>query len=115
GEGDRPKGGGGGARTASVVCPAWRAVQEAPTTMLRMVPLPRVAGEEAGARASFVAFLRGTSDSRDLARSPSLELQSNHAHEPIGHLLVALELCGVRDQNLGVVKINDRLVFDDLL
>jgi len=45
GEGDRPKGGGGGARR-----PLFALIDaecaKAPTTTLRVVPLPRTAGEE---------------------------------------------------------------------
>ena len=44
GEGDRPKGGGGGARQ-HVRSQSFE-IQHAPTTMLRMVPLPRKAGED---------------------------------------------------------------------
>src|SRR3954466_10767113 len=35
----------------------------------------------------------------------SLKLQPDHADEPVGHLLVAVELGGVRDQDLGVIEI----------
>jgi hypothetical protein len=45
GEGDRPKGGGGGTRQTRA--PRSFDIQHAPTTMLRMVPLPRFAGEDA--------------------------------------------------------------------
>jgi hypothetical protein len=43
GEGDRLKGGGGGARHLLVTLAPQFRVKNAPTTMLRMVPLPRFA------------------------------------------------------------------------
>jgi hypothetical protein len=39
------------------------------------------------------------------ALSASLQLQPDHAHQPVRHLLVAFELGGVRDQHLAVIEI----------
>jgi len=55
GEGDRPKGGGRGALLASLLIQL--KPKKAPTTMLRMVPLPRFAGEEPARQSSFVQLL----------------------------------------------------------
>jgi len=44
GEGDRAKRGGGG--KPQTLAPSIAETQHAPTTMLRMVPLPRFAGED---------------------------------------------------------------------
>ena len=46
------------------------------------------------------------------AQPSSLELQPDHAHEPVRHLLVAFELGGVRDQELAVIKIDQRFVIE---
>src|SRR4051794_21151436 len=56
----------------------------------------------------------GTSWTRRRARkfsiSPqSLQLQPDDAHQPVRHLLVALELRGVRDQDPAVIEIEKRL------
>ncbi len=40
----------------------------------------------------------------------SLQLQPDHAHQPVGHLLVAVELGGVRDHDAAVIDIEQRLV-----
>src|SRR5690348_5472943 len=37
-----------------------------------------------------------------------LELEADHAHQTVGHLPVALEPVGVRDQHLRVVEVDDR-------
>ena len=43
----------------------------------------------------------------------SYELQSDHTHQSVRHLLVALELGGVRDQQLAVIEIDQRFVIED--
>src|SRR5690242_20642784 len=43
-----------------------------------------------------------------LCRSPSLQLQPGHAHQAVGHLLVALELVALRDQDTAVIEIENR-------
>src|SRR5215475_14050095 len=42
---------------------------------------------------------------------PSLQLQPDHAHQAVLHLLVAFELVGMRDDDAAVIEIEDRLVF----
>src|SRR6202035_5736507 len=42
----------------------------------------------------------------------SLQLQPDHAHQPVRHLLVAFQLGGVGDQELAVIEIDDRLVVE---
>src|SRR6476661_5850743 len=37
-----------------------------------------------------------------------LQLEADHPHQPVGHLLVALELVGVRHQHLRMVEVDDR-------
>src|SRR3954467_370628 len=37
-----------------------------------------------------------------------LEPEADHAHQAVGHLLVALEPVGVRDQYLRVIEVDDR-------
>src|SRR5471032_2271423 len=37
-----------------------------------------------------------------------LELQSDHAHQPVGHLPVAVELVAVRHQYLRMIEVEDR-------
>src|SRR6476661_8700148 len=50
-------------------------------------------------------------EQRNSSRSlSSLELQPDHAHQPVRHLLVAFELGGVRNQNPAVVDVKERLV-----
>src|SRR5438105_2454240 len=46
------------------------------------------------------------------AATPSLQLQSDHAHQPVRHLLVAFELVGVRDDDAAVIEIEDRLIVE---
>src|ERR1700712_3737711 len=53
--------------------------------------------------AQFVAF----------AQIRSLQLQSDYAHEAVGHLDVAFELLSVDDQNLAVEDVEQRLVVED--
>jgi hypothetical protein len=43
----------------------------------------------------------------------SHELQSDHTHQSVRHRLVALELGGVRDQQLAVIEIDQRFVIED--
>src|SRR5262245_52885465 len=43
-------------------------------------------------------------------RFRSLQLQPDHADEAVGHLLVAFELGGVRNQQPAVIEINDRQI-----
>src|SRR5215467_14350391 len=40
----------------------------------------------------------------------SLQLQPDYAHESVGHLLVTLELVGVRDQDAAMIEVKDGLV-----
>src|ERR1700731_2097119 len=42
----------------------------------------------------------------------SLQLQPDHAHQPVRNLFVALELGGVRNQYLAVIEIDDRLLIE---
>src|SRR6266404_7858119 len=42
----------------------------------------------------------------------SLQLQSDHAHQPVRHLLIAFELGGVRDQELAVIEIDQGFVVE---
>src|SRR6185369_10540304 len=44
-----------------------------------------------------------------------LQLEADHAHQPVGDLPVTLQPVGVRDQHLGVVEILDRAVGEVLL
>src|SRR6185436_6592560 len=44
--------------------------------------------------------------------SPSLQLQPNHPHHPVRHLPVALEPGGMRDQDLAVVDVEQRLLVE---
>src|SRR5439155_2219984 len=46
------------------------------------------------------------------AAAPSLQLQPNHAHQSVRHLLVAFELIGVRDDDAAVIEIEDRLIVE---
>src|SRR6202035_2744407 len=46
------------------------------------------------------------------ARSPSLQLQPDHAHQPVRHLLVAFQLGRVCDQEFAMIEIDDRLVVE---
>src|SRR4051794_4896439 len=43
---------------------------------------------------------------------PSLQLQPDHAHQAIGHLLVAFEPGRMRDQKLAMIEIDERLVVE---
>src|SRR5258705_11837542 len=62
----------------------------------------------------------GTSWARRLARKLSMgtpraqplsfQLQPDHAHQPVRHLLLAFELGGVPEQQLGMIEIDDRLI-----
>src|ERR1700730_4010415 len=45
-------------------------------------------------------------------RSPSLQLQPDHTHQPVRHLLVAFELGGMRDQKFAVIEIDQRHVVE---
>ena len=45
-------------------------------------------------------------------RKQSLQLQPDHAHQAVRHLFVAFELRGMRDQQLAVIKIDERLVVE---
>src|SRR6185295_3230385 len=45
------------------------------------------------------------------ARPWSFQLQPDHAHQPVRHLLVAVELGGVCDQDAAVIDVKERLVF----
>src|SRR5882757_10718659 len=49
-----------------------------------------------------------------VSRAPpcSFEFQPDHAHQPVGHLPVALELLGVRDQERAVIEVDDGLVVE---
>src|SRR4029077_18621389 len=47
--------------------------------------------------------------------STLLELHTDHAHQPVGHLLVALDLVGKRHQHLYVVEIDDRGIGEEFL
>src|SRR5690348_16322618 len=47
-----------------------------------------------------------------MSKTPSLQLQPGHAHQAVGHLLVALELVGLRDQDTPVIKIEDRFLVE---
>jgi hypothetical protein len=40
----------------------------------------------------------------------SLQLQPDHAHQPVRHLLVAFELGGMRDQDAAVIDVEQRLL-----
>ena len=44
-----------------------------------------------------------------VASRRSLQLQPDHAHQPVRHLLVAFELGGVRDQDAAVIEVEQRL------
>src|SRR5436305_12612110 len=44
--------------------------------------------------------------------SPSFQLQPDYAHQPVRHLLVALEFGGVRDQQLAVIEVDQRFVVE---
>src|SRR6266542_1265281 len=46
---------------------------------------------------------------RSRALPCSLQLQPDHAHQPVRHLLVAFEFGGVRDQDAAVVDVEQRL------
>src|SRR5215475_2853459 len=48
-------------------------------------------------------------DARAFA-SASLQLQPDHAYEPVRHLLVAFEPVGMRDQDAAMVEVKDGLV-----
>src|SRR5882762_5810275 len=58
-----------------------------------------------------VGMLQRVRDTREYSRL-SLQFQSDHSHKPVGHLPVALELGGMRDQELGMIKIDQRLVVE---
>src|SRR5262249_39398449 len=45
----------------------------------------------------------------------SLQLQTDYAHQPVGHLLVAFELVGMRNQQPAVIKIDDRQIVEQNL
>src|SRR5689334_24989031 len=47
-----------------------------------------------------------------LSGTPSLELQPGHAHQAVGHLLVAFELVALRDQDTAVIEIEDRFLVE---
>src|SRR5260370_27196386 len=47
--------------------------------------------------------------------STLLQLHTNHAHEPVGHLLIALDLVGKRHQHLHVVEVEDRALGEEFL
>src|SRR5262245_50283626 len=57
---------------------------------------------------------RKFSIARVLLRLPihSLQLQPDHAHQAVGHLPVALELCRMRDQQPAVIEVDDREVVE---
>ena len=43
-----------------------------------------------------------------VSRPPSFQLQSDHADQPVGHLLVAFHSGGVRDQDPAVIDVEER-------
>jgi hypothetical protein len=47
--------------------------------------------------------------------SISSRTPTNHAHEPVGHLLIALDLVGKRHQHLHVVEVEDRALGEEFL
>src|SRR5439155_17738729 len=57
---------------------------------------------------------RKVSMARLVLRRPtrSLQLQPDHAHQAVGHLLVAFELGGVGDQQPAMIEIDDRQVVE---
>src|SRR5256714_11190520 len=42
----------------------------------------------------------------------SLQLQPDHAHQAVRHLLVALKLGGMRDQELAMIEIDQRQIIE---
>src|SRR5581483_4489487 len=40
----------------------------------------------------------------------SLQLQPGHAHQAVGHLLIAFQLVGMRDDKAAMIEIEDRLI-----
>src|SRR3954447_26308220 len=52
---------------------------------------------------------RKFSMARSRRQQRSLQLQPDHAHQPVRHLLVAFELGGMRDQDAAVVDVEQRL------
>src|SRR6202043_1682534 len=71
-----------------------------------------------GSERRWVPALRGSATTLHRVRDtsaypcPSLELQPDHAHQPVRHLPVAFELRDMRDQPLAMVEIDDRLVIE---
>src|SRR5260370_34711539 len=47
--------------------------------------------------------------------STLLQLHADHAHQPVGHLLVAFDLVGERHQHLHVVEVEDRALGEEFL
>src|SRR5258705_13226350 len=52
---------------------------------------------------------RKFSMARSRVQQRSLQLQPDHAHQPVRHLLVAFELGGVCDQDAAVIDVEERL------
>src|SRR5436189_1598097 len=48
-----------------------------------------------------------------IARRRSLQLEPDHAHEPVGHLRIALKLGCMRDQHAAMIKIKLRDIGQD--
>src|ERR1700758_1873985 len=63
------------------------------------------------------AMRRARKFSMSVSRAPQalLELQSDHTHQPVRHLLVAFQPVGVCDQDAAVIEIEDRLILHDEL
>src|SRR5437764_7983811 len=55
---------------------------------------------------------RKFSMARSWVQQRSLQLQPDHAHQPVRHLLVALAFGGVRDQDFAVIDIEQRLFIE---
>src|SRR3954447_25245338 len=55
---------------------------------------------------------RKFSMARSRVRQRSLQLQPDHAHQPVRHLLVTFELRRMRDQDTAVIDVEQRLLFE---
>src|SRR5262249_4306425 len=56
---------------------------------------------------------RGRSERGARRKSRSLQLQPDHAHQPVRHRPVALEPGRMRDQISAVIEVDDRFVLED--
>src|SRR5215210_5447913 len=84
-----------------------------PSSRLKPSEEPRSrSGRRAKAARDPGSALRAVRD--DVRRRGSLQLDADQAHEAVGHLLVALELRRVRDDDEAVVDVDDRALAQHL-